>query len=74
MSNWMTKHPASIGETYWQHRWMAHQYALSLFWASLAALIHGLFPFMFVNTVGRTIRSLNNAMLNRIRPGGTGPF
>lgn len=68
MTNRMTAHPASVGETYWQHRWMAHQYAWSLFGAACAALIHGFLPFLFINTASATIKSLNSAMSERLAP------
>jgi len=41
-----TKHPSSIGETYMQHYVVAASLSLKLSMASLAQLVHAIFPFI----------------------------
>ncbi|MEM7443301.1 MAG: DUF6356 family protein [Pseudomonadota bacterium] len=61
-------HPASVGESYWQHMGVAFSFAGSMIAAGFACFIHGLFPFLFVKTGSRTITGLHDRMvLNRSR-------
>ncbi len=53
-------HPASVGESYGQHAGFAMGLGLRLMGAGLACVLHGLFPFLFVNTGSRCIRELND--------------
>lgn len=63
-----TEHPASVGENYAQHMGSALSFALPLFLASLACLVHGLLPFLFEKTGSRVITRLHERMvLNRHR-------
>ena len=39
-----TEHPASVGESYWQHLAFASGFAARLLLAGLAALVHALLP------------------------------
>jgi len=41
-----TKHPGSIGETYFEHCLVATKISLRLSMASLAQLAHAIFPFV----------------------------
>jgi len=59
-----TDHPASVGETYGQHMGMAFGFAGRLFLASLACLIHGLLPFLFVRTGSAAIADLHLRMVS----------
>lgn len=65
MSNLFTKHPNSIGETYWQHFWFATCFAANLLVAGICCLIHAIFPFVFKDTasniLARIVKKLKNA-------------
>ncbi|MEO3429371.1 DUF6356 family protein [Pelagibius sp. CAU 1746] len=63
-----TEHPASVGETYWQHLASAWGFSWRMMLASLACLIHALLPFLFVKTGSRAITGLHDRMVvNRHR-------
>ena len=58
-----TDHPASVGETYGQHMGMAFGIAWRMFLASVACLIHGILPFLFVRTGSTAITDLHHRMI-----------
>jgi len=61
-------HPRSVGETYWQHLGVSLRFSGSLLLAALAALVHGLFPFLFVRTGSGIISRLHESMVqHRLR-------
>ena len=67
-----TAHPASVDETYWEHLGVALSFAWTLLAASLACLIHAVFPFLFVATGSSMIAGLNERMVTgrrRFLPG-----
>ena len=53
MSNPFTAHPASVGETYWQHFRFAARFGAKMAGGGLAALVHSILPFCFVTTASR---------------------
>ena len=53
-------HPASVGESYGKHAGFAFGVGLRMMAAGLACFLHGLFPFLFINTGSRCIRELND--------------
>ena len=57
-----TAHPASVEETYTEHLGVAHSFAWTLLAAGLACFVHGLFPFLFVNTGSSMIAGINQRM------------
>ena len=62
------EHPASVGESYPEHMAQAASFALRLFLASLACLVHALLPFLFVRTGSAAIAELHDRMVvNRRR-------
>jgi hypothetical protein len=64
MTRWsFTKHPASVGETYWQHMRAATRFGLRLAWAAFACLVHALLPFLFTTTGSSTVADLQAKML-----------
>ena len=65
MTNWFTKHPESLGETYAQHLCIAHYYAFKLFLCAVSVLIHGVFPFLFVHTMSKGLVNICKSMLGR---------
>ena len=62
-----TDHPATVGETYWQHLGAAWGFSWRLMAAALACLIHALLPFLFVRTGSDCICRLHERMHARRR-------
>ncbi len=60
-----TEHPASVGESYFQHMGFAAKFAATLFAAGFAALVHAVIPPLFETTASRLIRQLYQRMENR---------
>jgi len=60
-----TEHPASVGETYWQHLIFAGRFSIMLFAAAFAALIHAIIPAFFETTASKTIRKMFAEMESR---------
>ena len=68
MRRLFTEHPNSVGENYFQHLVMAFQFSGKMFATAIACLLHGVFPFLFVNTGSKFIAHLNESMIvNRKR-------
>lgn len=68
LRNLFTEHPASVGETYWQHLASAWGFSWRMMLASLACLLHALLPFLFEKTGSRAISGLHDRMVvNRHR-------
>ena len=58
-----TEHPASVGESYFEHLLRALGFGVRMVFAGLACLVHGVLPFLFVRTGSRTIAELNDRMV-----------
>ncbi|MCU6453819.1 DUF6356 family protein [Sphingomonas sp. A2-49] len=54
-----TTHPASVGESYGQHFGVATRFGLRMIGGGVAAMLHGVFPFLFTTTGSRTIEALH---------------
>lgn len=50
MKNIFTEHPASIGESYFEHLYFAAKFGSGMVVGGLACLLHAIFPFVFKNT------------------------
>jgi hypothetical protein len=59
MKNPFTEHPREVGESYLQHAAFACRYGAKMTAGGLAALMHGLLPFLFKTTGSRITRELN---------------
>ena len=59
MQNPFTAHPRSVGETYLEHGVFACRYGAKMACGGLAAMVHGLLPFLFQTTGSRITRELN---------------
>jgi hypothetical protein len=59
MRNPFTAHPRDVGETYLEHGLFACRYGAKMTLGGLAALIHGVLPFLFTKTGSRITRELN---------------
>ena len=69
MHRLFTEHPASVGETYFQHLCSAWYFAANMLLGALACLLHGLLPFLFEKTGSGRIAHLHDRMIvNRSRP------
>ena len=65
-----TEHPASVGESYFQHMGSALSFACRLFVAMLCCIVHAALPFLFRSTGSRIISELHERMItnrNRLR-------
>lgn len=60
-----TEHPASVNETYLQHMGSAWSFSRALFLSSVAAFLHGIFPFLFVTTASRMVTRLYDRMITK---------
>ena len=59
MTNLFTAHPASAGQTYREHFAFALAFGLHMVIGGLAAIVHAVFPFVFITTASRTVDELN---------------
>ena len=67
------QHPSDVGETYWEHFCHALGFALRLFVAASACLVHAILPFLFTSTGSTIINNLYSRMVqNRSRVAVTG--
>ena len=66
------EHPASVGESYWEHLLRASWFAGKMWMGAGACFIHALLPFLFVKTGSETIQQLHTAMVThrRVKPEG----
>ena len=58
-----TQHPASVGETYWQHLRHAAAFGVRMMLGGAACVLHGVLPFLFVKTGSRQIETLHGKMV-----------
>ena len=67
------EHPASVGETYFQHMGVALTFGATLLAAGLACVIHAVFPFLFTTTARAAIQNLHRRLVtHRDRRGDGG--
>jgi hypothetical protein len=64
--NPFTAHPRDVGESYLRHGLFACRYGMKMTAGGLAALVHGVFPFLFQTTGSRITRELH-ASLDRAK-------
>lgn len=58
-----TNHPASVGESYFEHMATSFSFSIRMFGGSVACLVHGLLPFLFTRTGSNQIRILHDRMV-----------
>jgi hypothetical protein len=58
MANPFTAHPAAIGESYGEHFGFALAFGVRMALGGFAAIVHAVFPFMFITTASRTLDEL----------------
>jgi len=54
-----TRHPHSVGETYFEHLRFATSFGVSMVVGGLACMVHGLLPFLCVTSGSRRVRQLH---------------
>ena len=60
-----TEHPASVGETYFQHMRCSFSFGWKMLTTAGACFLHGLFPFLFTKYGSETIAELHDCMVVR---------
>ncbi|NNC36232.1 MAG: hypothetical protein EX271_09400 [Acidimicrobiales bacterium] len=58
-----TEHPASVGETYFQHFRHSMSFSIRMITGGFACMAHAFFPFLCVRTGSTQIRSLHDKMV-----------
>lgn len=61
-----TKHPHSIGESYWQHMGFALSFGGQLLMGGMICLVHAIFPFMFKDTGGKVLLDMATRFISRM--------
>ena len=56
------EHPASVGESYFEHMRFAGSFGVVLLGAAGAAFVHAIIPPLFETTASRLIKSLHQRM------------
>jgi len=64
--NPFTRHPTEVGEVYGEHLVHAGSVGFRLIGAGLACIVHGIFPFLFVNTGSNVIKRLHGGITKRV--------
>ena len=64
MNNPFTAHPNSVNETYSEHFAFALRFGFKMTFGGIAALIHAIFPFLFVATAGSVCDELQRMRQN----------
>ncbi len=64
----LTDHPASVGETYFEHLCFAFRFGGTMVVGGLACLVHGVLPFCCLTSGSSRVRRLH-ALLGRQQPG-----
>lgn len=66
-----TEHPASVGESYFEHMVSAMGFSWRLFYAALMCLIHAFLPFLFLKGASVQVGILHGRMIDnrsKIKP------
>lgn len=58
-----TDHPASVGETYFEHMGQAFSFAAAMAKGTLCCALHALFPFWCEKSASKIISGLNDRMV-----------
>ena len=64
MSNPFTAHPTSVNETYREHLAFALRFGIKMAVGGIAAMLHAIFPFVFVRTAGELCDELQEMRKN----------
>jgi len=66
MKNPFTKHPNSIGESYFTHMSHALKYSIQFILLFIMTFVHAFFPFLFVNTSSKLVKRISKHLDNRL--------
>ena len=66
MKNIFTEHPKSLGETYFQHMKFACWLGWSMLMASVAFIIHAIFPFLLQKTGSNILFKVTHRFIDRV--------
>lgn len=61
-----TRHPRSLGETYFQHMRNALFFGWNMVIGGLACIIHAFFPFLFQKTASNILLTMTERFINRM--------
>ena len=59
----LTEHPASVGESYFQHMRSSFSFGVKMLTAAMGCFLHGIFPFLCVKTGSVAITNLHDSMV-----------
>jgi hypothetical protein len=62
--DFLTAHPASVGETYFEHLCFAARFGASMLIGGAMCLVHALLPFLFCTGGSRRVRALHATLQN----------
>lgn len=63
-----TEHPASVGESYFEHMGVAASFGWAMLKGSAACFVHALLPFLFTKTGSGIVSELHGRMVtHRLR-------
>ncbi len=64
----LSEHPATVGESYFEHMRQSSGFGVAMLAGGLACLVHALLPFLFLRTGSTIITKLHQRMVvNRSR-------
>ena len=66
MFNLFTKHPHSIGESYFQHLRFAFMFGVTMAWGGIACMLHAIFPFIFPKTASNILLKMTQDFVERM--------
>ncbi len=58
-----TEHPATVGKSYPEHLQVATRFGVRMIAGGVAAIVHGILPFLFTTTGSRTIQTLHGEIV-----------
>ena len=64
LTDLFTRHPQSVGETYFEHLLHASSFGIRMVLGGVACMLHGLLPFLFVKTGSKQIQTLHGRMID----------
>ncbi len=62
-------HPRSANQRYFEHLWFAWRFGAVMAVGAVAALLHGVFPFICQTAAGDRVRALHARLTGRGTPG-----
>jgi hypothetical protein len=65
LDRYFVAHPRSVNESYFEHAGAALRFALRLFGAGVAALMHALIPCLFEKTASSMIQAMHDEIAAR---------